>query len=340
MLAFVGLGIRGEESLTLEGLKELQRADEVYAELYTSPLPQLNLSNLEKMIGKKVRVLNRREVEEGVELLKASKERRVALLVPGDPMIATTHIALRLKAEALGVRTKVVHSSSIISAAAGLTGLQNYKFGRSATLPLGQTSAHPYEVLGENLERGLHTLLFLDVKADEGRYMTANEGIDYLLQLEKQLKKGYFPSNRLALVVARAGGDDCLVKGGRAGELAGMSFGPPPHVLVVPGRLHFMEAEALQTLTGVHPDALAEQEFLQVRGLRETLLKEIEKWTERLEREVGPLKSKPKMENILAYLRDSEHFREKGDLVKSFECLIWAWALFQLVGVKSAEDKR
>jgi len=327
MLAFVGLGIRGEESLTLEGLKELQQADEVYAELYTSPLPKLELPNLEKIIGKRVKVLDRREIEEGEELLKASAVKRVVLLVPGDPMIATTHVALRLKAISLGIQTKVVHSSSIISAVAGLTGLQNYKFGRSATLPLDQTSAHPYEVLGENLERGLHTLLFLDVKAEESRYMTANEGIRYLLQLENQRQRGYFTGKRLAVIVARAGGDDCLVRGDRAEKLAEVDFGPPPHALVVPGKLHFLEAEALKTLAGVPPEILAKQESLQVKGLKEELLEEIEKWIEKLEKKVEPLKSRPEMENILAYLQDSEHFRKRGDLVKSFECLIWAWAL-------------
>jgi diphthine synthase len=339
MLAFVGLGIRGEESLTLEGLRELQQADEVYAELYTSPLPKLKLSNLEKIIGKRVRVLGRREVEEGEELLKTSAGKRVALLVPGDPMIATTHVALRLKAISLGIQTKVVHSSSIVSAVAGLTGLQNYKFGRSATLPLDQTSLHPYEVLGENLERGLHTLLFLDAKAEEGRYMTASEGIRYLLQLENQQQKGYFTERRLTVVVARAGGDDCSVKGGRAGELVGINFGPPPHILVVPGRLHFLEAEALKTFAGTPPEILEEQGPLQVESLKERLLAEIERWTERLEREVEPLKSRPEMENALAYLKDSKHFREKGDLVKSFECLVWAWALYT-TGDKSVEGEK
>jgi len=33
---------------------------------------------------------------------------------------------------------------------------------------------------------------------------------------------------------------------GKAKELLGIDFGKPPHVIVVPGKLHFMEGEALK----------------------------------------------------------------------------------------------
>lgn len=261
MLVFVGMGIRGEESLTLEGLRELREADEVYAELYTSPLPQLDLKKLEEMAGKKISVLGRREVEEGEELLKASAKKRVVLLVPGDPMIATTHVGLRLAAASRSIPTKVVHSSSIVSAVAGLTGLQSYKFGQSATVPLPDLkSIHPYEVLGENTERGLHTLLFLDVRHESGAYLSAPQAIQILLQLEEQEGRGYFTGQRLVVVIARAGADDCLVRGDRAANLLKQDFGPVPHVLVVPGRLHFLEAGALEVFAGVPEDVVRELE--------------------------------------------------------------------------------
>ncbi len=35
------------------------------------------------------------------------------------------------------------------------------------------------------------------------------------------------------------------------------------------------------------------------------------------------------LQNIKAYREDSRHFFKRGDLVKSFECLIWAWALLE-----------
>jgi len=68
--------------------------------------------------------------------------------------------------------------------------------------------------------------------------------------------------------------------------------------------------------------------------LEEELRQEIEKWTERLRKEIPRTsgeseKGKELMENIRAYEKDSSHFLEHGDLIKSFECLIWAWALLE-----------
>ena len=65
--------------------------------------------------------------------------------------------------------------------------------------------------------------------------------------------------------------------------------------------------------------------------VEERLKLEIEKWTQRLEERIGKVsvlgKGEKLLENILAYRADSKHFFQRGDLVKSFECLIWAWAL-------------
>ena len=36
------------------------------------------------------------------------------------------------------------------------------------------------------------------------------------------------------------------------------------------------------------------------------------------------------LQNIRAYREDSKHFFSRGDLVKSFECLIWAWAILEI----------
>lgn len=66
-------------------------------------------------------------------------------------------------------------------------------------------------------------------------------------------------------------------------------------------------------------------------SLRAELEGEISKWTRKLERELTSVRGEEKtVENIRAYLEDSKHFHSKGELVKSFECLIWGWALLQL----------
>jgi hypothetical protein len=35
-------------------------------------------------------------------------------------------------------------------------------------------------------------------------------------------------------------------------------------------------------------------------------------------------------ENIAAYLSDSRHFLDDGDLIRAFEAVIWAWAWMEI----------
>lgn len=249
-MIFVGLGLHGE-GIPYQGLREAREADAVYAEFYTSIVPGLDVKSLGRLIGKPLKIVDRKTIEENPdEILKASKSQKVVLLVPGDPMVATTHVDLRLRAIKSGVETRVINAGTIISAAAGLTGLQSYKFGPSATVPFQDNpSAKPYENLAENSKRGLHTLLLLDIRSEENRAMSAGEAMSEMLRLEAKLKKKVFTEKTLVAVVARAGADDVVVKAGKVKEMLGLDFGPPPHVLIVPGKLHFIEEEALKLLT-------------------------------------------------------------------------------------------
>lgn len=259
VLVFVGLGLH-DGGISLLGLREAREADVAYVELYTSLIPGFDLRQLEREIGKPIEVIDRKVIEDHPEeLLESAKKGNVVLFVPGDPMVATTHVDLRLRAARAGIETKIIHAASIASAAAGLAGLQSYKFGRAATVPFPDNpSQTPYEVLVENRGRGLHTLLLLDIRAEEGRAMTANEAIEIMLELEKKLQKNAFTQDTLAVVVARAG-SDAIVKADKVGRLQKLDFGPPPHALIVPGKLHFMEAEALRVFAGAPGDVVDER---------------------------------------------------------------------------------
>ncbi len=249
MLVLVGMGLYDELDLSLRGLRELRECDSVYVELYTSRMPGLSLSRLRELAGKEIRELKRQELEEGAEsLLEEAEHRKVALLVAGDPLISTTHSALRLEAVKRGIEVKVLHNASVYSAVPSAAGLHNYRFGRCATIPRASRTympETPYHVLRENLERGLHTMLLLDLGEEE---MNAAEGIAYLLELESKLGMGVFKPATTAVVVSRVGAPECRVTAGRAERLAelGNALGATPHTIVVPGELHFMEEEWLR----------------------------------------------------------------------------------------------
>ena len=252
-LVFIGLGLYDEKDVSVRGLEELKEANTVFAEFYTSLMPGLSIQKLEEMIGKDVRVVSRRvlEEEEGQIIFEAAKKGKAAFLVQGDPMIATTHVDLRISAEKRGIKTRVVHGASAVSAVRGISGLQNYKFGKSVTVPFseeGFVSETPYNVIRENKKMGLHTMCYLDIKAVEQKYLTVNEALQTLLELEKQKKQKVVTPNTLVVGVARAGSPEPNVKAGVIEEVVNYDFGAPPHTLIFPGKMHFMEAEALIAL--------------------------------------------------------------------------------------------
>ncbi|MEM1581441.1 MAG: diphthine synthase [Candidatus Bathyarchaeia archaeon] len=253
-LIFIGLGLYDCFDISLRGLEEVKEADSVFAEFYTSLMPSFSIEDFKRISGRDLTIVSRRNIEDedGALILDKAKCGKVALLVPGDPLIATTHIALRIKAERMGIKTRVVHGASIVSAAIGLSGLQNYRFGKSVTIPFpdkGGISQTPYSVITENKMRSLHTLCFLDIRAEEARYMTVKEALEILLALEECNKLGLIERGDLAVGIARAGSKDATIKAGSISELINFDFGGPPHSLIIPSdNLHFMEAEALITL--------------------------------------------------------------------------------------------
>ena len=260
MLTFVGLGLYDEEDITLKGVRAIKDADMVFAEFYTSKMMGTTIERMESRYQTKITTLSRGEIEADPAWLHHAIDRDVVLLSGGDPMVSTTHIDLRLRASDLGIATVVVHGTSIASAAAGLAGLQNYRFGKSATIPFPYTvrsktivSETPYNTVLLNRDNDLHTMLFLDIDPDKG-FMTISEAAQLLMQVDE---RGLL-DRALGIGIARAGSPDVLVKCAYLRDLAGSDFGAPMHLLIVPAGLHQMEAEALVRFAGA-PDEIIER---------------------------------------------------------------------------------
>ncbi|QSG15129.1 diphthine synthase [Halapricum desulfuricans] len=249
MLTFVGLGLYDERSITLQGRDALEQADQVFAERYTSRLVGADFDDIEAAHDIDIDLRAREGVEQDPEpILDAAESGDAAFCTAGDTMISTTHVDLRLRAHERGIETRIVHGTTAAAAASSLTGLQNYRFGKATTLPF--ESAHGgdgvpgsvIETIEANRDRGLHTLVFLDIKVDSDRedYMTGDEAAAMLATDWEETVP--------AVVVARAGSPDPVVRGDRLDALAEETFGEPLHMLVVPGALHHIERDALVEL--------------------------------------------------------------------------------------------
>ncbi len=261
MFYLVGLGLFDEKDISLKGLECLRNVDKIYAEFFTSRLFGSSFEAIEELIGQKIEVLVRGEVEEESKFLEEAKTQDVALITGGDPLIATTHSDFLVRCSKKGIDYEVIHGSSILSSAPAISGLQGYKFGKVTTIPFPDYNFYPkspYEAIEENLKMDLHTLVLLDIQAHKDRYMTVNQGLEYLMNIHDSLedRDGLVNEDTLAMGIARVGSKDVCVKAGTIKELIDFDFGGPLHCLVIPSKLHIVEAEYLVEIAGADPKIL------------------------------------------------------------------------------------
>lgn len=266
-LYFIGLGIY-PTYIPLKAILILKKkVDVVFLEKYTSPIPIKYIKVIERIIGKKVIEVSRYDLEDlsGRKIMEElEKGKNVALLVPGDPMIATTHVALRILALSKGFNVEIIHGVSIVSAAISLSGLSPYRFGPIATITyprLGVYSMRPYDIVKDNLSRNLHTLLLLDI-SDNGKFMTINEAIEIMLKLEDMRREKVFNDERVVLGLARVGYPNYTIKIGTLKKLKNEDFGDPPHVIIVLAKVNAIEYDVLTRVYRIDSETLSKIEIL------------------------------------------------------------------------------
>ena len=234
MLYLIGLGL-GWKDLSLKALEALSSCDAVFLEGYTS-VSDFSVKRLERLIGKKIQVLGRKDVEEKKEFLNPVKN--IALLVYGDPLSATTHTEVIKEAEKRKIEVQIIHSVSILTAVAE-TGLSLYRFGKVASIPIWEKSFKPesfFDVLEENQKINAHTLFLLDLKPAEEKFLTPKQAIELLLKISEKRESKAFNEDTLCLACSRLGMEEQIIKVGKAKELI-KDFGKEPYCLIVPANL-------------------------------------------------------------------------------------------------------
>jgi diphthine synthase len=135
--------------------------------------------------------------------------------------------------------------------------LQSYKFGRTVTIPASSREELPesvYTALKANLTSGLHTLILLEVDVENNRHITIPQALTQLLDAARRRSDGAITPETLAVTLARLGAPDMALKAGTVTELMAMEFGEPPHSIIIPGHLHFIEGEALEEFAGARKE--------------------------------------------------------------------------------------
>lgn len=264
VLYIVGLGLGDEKDVTVRGLEAIRSSDKVFLESYTSVLC-VGKERLEAFYEKPIILADRHMVEsEAEQIYEPAKTQNISLLVVGDPVCATTHTDIMIRAKEFGVKVELIHNASVMGAA-GCCGLQLYNFGHTVSIPFFEENWRPtsfYPKIQYNRQGGMHTLCLLDIKVKEPdfeamtrgkqvflppRFMTVPTAASQLVEAEETLKKGvYNPETTLCVGLARLGQPTQQIVAGTLQELQAIDFGEPLHSLIVCGELHELELEVLK----------------------------------------------------------------------------------------------
>ena len=316
MLWFIGLGISGFKSIPTEALDILSKADIVYLEQFTSPIGKSDLTKIKNVTKGEFKLAKRWLVEDGSEILKNAKKKKVALLAYGDPYIATTHIELRARAIEEKIKTHSIHASSSLTSMIGECGLHFYKIGRIATIMSEMKSlTTPYYVIYKNVIEGNHTVLLLEYNQDKDFFLDPKDAIKGLLETEKGQIRNVINSSTYAIVASRIGFKDQKIIAGKISSLKKIDFGKPPHTVIIPGRMHFTESDALKLFGECIDEPFDNTE--KIKKISAQMMKKYVPMVREALEEVEPLYKNQKefygiLENAELYVRDAEKFLEDG----------------------------
>ena len=316
MLWFVGLGISGAKSVSLEAQDILSKADIVYLEQFTSPIGKSDLVKIKKMTKGQFKYAKRWLVEDGNEILKNAKQKKVVLLSYGDPYIATTHIELRTRAIQEKIKTQSIHASSSLTSMIGECGLHFYKIGRMATIMSEMKSlTTPYYVIYKNIIEGNHTVLLLEYNQDKDFFLDPKDALLGLIDTEKGQKRNVIDSSTYAIVASRVGFKDQSITSGKISSLQKIDFGKPPHTIIITGRLHFTESDALKILGNCLDEPFDNSE--KTKKISVQMMKKYVPMVREALEEVEPYYKDQKefkviLENAELYIKDAEKFLEEG----------------------------
>jgi len=248
MLYLIGLGLDSGD-LSIKAIDCLRKSDSILYEGYTASITEEYINEIAVLAGKEPRKISRADLEDHVkDTVSMAKEDSIAILFPGDPLVATTHHIIIEEAKRQEIGVSIIHASSIFTAAIGESGLDIYKFGPTATIPRVSEKYKPtsfINVIRKNLENKQHTLVLFDVTEEKGISIGAPEAIPTLLEAGK----GVVDQDTLVIFMADIGRKEQQIVYASLKEIAELSKNGNIRstCLAIPSEMSFAEKRAVET---------------------------------------------------------------------------------------------
>lgn len=252
MLFLIGTGI-SKNGLTIEAIDICKRSKTVFFDNYTSHINDITMEYLSKnnIIPKQ---LARAALEEQIDtLLLQAKDDDVSVLIGGDPMLATTHKIIQIRAYSLKIPVTVIHAGSIMNALMGESGLDFYRFGKIATITRWSQNYKPisfYDSIIINSKNDMHTILLCDFDSTKNESIPLSEALLYITNAEEQKQLGFLDEDKKIIIFHNVGliGEKRVFCSIKEAKKLQMDLGM--HAIIVPSRTSQLEIEMLNVLYG------------------------------------------------------------------------------------------
>ena len=252
-LFLVGTGL-SEGDMTERAVEACISAGELFIDPYTSVVHPKTINRISKLAGKDPTALSRSDMEEKANVLVAkAKTKDIAILVGGDPLIATTHKILFIEARRQGVRFYPIHSTSIFSVAIGESGLDFYRFGKTFTIPKWSDHYKPvsfYETLKANMGINAHSVVLLDFDQQTSTSMEISEALQELEAAEEKYREGIITQDMKLFIMSNLCAEGEVKKYITLADAKKTEFAKAPALLIIPAKLKDIENEAVASMFG------------------------------------------------------------------------------------------
>jgi diphthine synthase len=173
----------------------------------------------------------------------------------------------------------------------------------------------PYYVIYKNIIEGNHTVLLLEYNQDKDFFLDPKVALLGLIETEKGQKRNVIDYSTYAIVASRIGFKDQSIISGKISSLKKVNFGKPPHTVIIPGRLHFTESDALKKLGNCIDEPFDNSD--KTKKISVQMMKKYVPMVREALEEVEPLYKDKKefqtvLENARLYIQDAQTFLEDG----------------------------
>jgi diphthine synthase len=142
-----------------------------------------------------------------------------------------------------------------------------------------------------------------------------NDALNGLVEAEKGQKRNVISTSTFAIIASRIGFKDQTIISGKISSLKKKEFGKPPHTIIIPGRMHFTESDAVKIL-----GECIDEPFDNTEKTKKISNQMMEKYVPMVRdalEEIIPLYKDQKefqviLENAELYIQDAEKFLEDG----------------------------